>query len=87
MLPCAYKEILGIDCPTCGAQRSLLLLIEGNFKDSFLLYPPLIPVLILAGIWILKILNPGMIDIGFAKKATWIVLSIVMINYFVHFFI
>ena len=87
MLPCAYKELFGIDCPTCGAQRSLLLLVEGNLKDSFLIYPPLIPVLVLAGLWTLKFLRPGVIDIGFAKKATWMVVAIVMINYVLHFFI
>ena len=47
MLPCAYKQLFGIDCPACGAQRSLIELLKGNFTASFHLYPALIPTLIL----------------------------------------
>ena len=87
MLPCAYKELFGIDCPTCGAQRSFTLLIEGNFPDSFFMYPPLIPILLLGIMWIVRLAKPSFIDHGFIKKFTWTVLAIVMINYLMHFII
>jgi len=49
MIPCLSKKFLGIDCPGCGMQRSLVELLKGNFTDSFLLYPPLIPVMLMVG--------------------------------------
>jgi hypothetical protein len=49
MLPCAYKSIFGIDCPTCGFQRSFIALLKGDLKDSFFLYPATIPILLTAG--------------------------------------
>lgn len=48
MLPCAYKSIFGIDCPTCGFQRSFIALLKGDWKDSFLLYPATVPILLTA---------------------------------------
>lgn len=45
MLSCSYKKFLGIDCPGCGFQRSLILLLEGEFAESFRLFPALIPIL------------------------------------------
>jgi len=35
-----------MDCLTCGFQRSIKLLFEGNFVDSVLLFPAAIPLLI-----------------------------------------
>lgn len=47
MLPCPYKQHLGVDCPGCGMQRSVIELFKGNIVDSFFAYPPLIPLIIL----------------------------------------
>ena len=44
MMPCAYRELLGIDCPFCGGQRSLFLLLQGRLRESFLLFPALLPL-------------------------------------------
>jgi hypothetical protein len=85
MLPCAYKELFGIECPTCGAQRSFSLLMEGNFSDSFFMYPPLLPILLLGVLWIMKLAKPTFINFDLIKKYSWAVLAIVMINYVVHF--
>jgi hypothetical protein len=84
--PCLYKQVLGINCPICGFQRSLLLLMKGRVADSFSLYPPLIPILLLfiAFLFFLVKRNPQ------AKKAlsviSAIVLGIVMVNYVFSFF-
>ena len=87
MLPCAYKQLFGIDCPTCGAQRSFVLLMEGNFSESFIIYPPLIPVLFLGMVWVANFFIPWYITPSFAKKSSWVVLALVMINYVLHFII
>ncbi|SOD20206.1 Protein of unknown function [Pedobacter xixiisoli] len=46
MLPCPIKYLLGFDCPGCGFQRSVLALLNGNFLQSFQLYPATIPFLL-----------------------------------------
>lgn len=43
-MPCGYKQYLGFDCPFCGAQRAALLLLQGRFRESFLLFPALLPL-------------------------------------------
>lgn len=46
-LPCMFKAITHFDCPGCGMQRSFILLISGDFVNSFLLYPALVPIILL----------------------------------------
>lgn len=43
MLSCSWKEHFGIDCLTCGFQRSVKLLFSGEFWESFLTFPATIP--------------------------------------------
>jgi hypothetical protein len=81
LLPCAYKQLFGIDCPLCGGQRSLLLLINGDWEKSFLLYPPLIPVLLMIGIFAAYLINRNFIRRRFLVRSATIVLIIVMVNY------
>jgi hypothetical protein len=47
MLPCMSKQLIGMDCPGCGIQRSISLLIDGDILNSFLMYPGLFPVIFL----------------------------------------
>ena len=47
MLDCIWIKTLGVECPGCGLQRSMIFLLEGNLKDSFIAYPALIPTIIL----------------------------------------
>lgn len=46
-LPCMFKAVTHFDCPGCGIQRSFILLIKGDLSASFLIYPALIPILLL----------------------------------------
>ncbi len=39
MLPCLNKKLLGIECMGCGLQRSVSLLIQGEFVAAFQMYP------------------------------------------------
>ncbi|MBD0287809.1 MAG: DUF2752 domain-containing protein [Flavisolibacter sp.] len=47
MLPCLFKLIFHRDCPGCGFQRSVLLLLRGEFSKSFHLYWATLPILFL----------------------------------------
>lgn len=49
MLPCFTKQMIGMDCPGCGIQRSISLLLQGELGASFLMYPALIPIIFLLG--------------------------------------
>jgi hypothetical protein len=46
MIPCSWKEHFGIECMTCGFQRSFFQLIKGELVDSFLLFPATLPLLL-----------------------------------------
>jgi hypothetical protein len=48
MIPCLSKT-LGVECLGCGFQRSLLLLLQGDFKASFHMYPALFTSLYFLG--------------------------------------
>jgi hypothetical protein len=39
MIPCMNKQLFGIDCPGCGTQRAVALLIKGQFEDAFFMFP------------------------------------------------
>ncbi len=47
MLPCMNKKLFGVECPGCGMQRSLALLIEGDFMGAFYMYPGIYPLVLL----------------------------------------
>jgi hypothetical protein len=49
MLPCFSKQVFGIDCPGCGLQRSVALLLKGELVESFFMYPGLLPMMALFG--------------------------------------
>ena len=82
LLPCPFKYLTGIDCPGCGFQRSVVALIQGNFHQSFILYPAAIPLLLFFAYGIadkiLKLDKPGNV----VKKTMFMIVgSIILISY------
>lgn len=49
LIPCISKYLFGIECLGCGAQRALLLILEGKFVEAFKMYPAIYTVLIFVG--------------------------------------
>jgi hypothetical protein len=45
MLPCIFKTIFNRDCPGCGLQRSLFLLLRGRLNESIEMYWATLPIL------------------------------------------
>jgi len=39
MLPCMFKQTIGVDCIGCGIQRSFNFLIHGEFINAFTIFP------------------------------------------------
>jgi len=82
LIPCPFKYLTGIDCPLCGFQRAVISLIQGHLRESFLLYPPAIPVLLFFGYLLAKVFfkidNPK----GAYQRNSFIALSaIVLVSY------
>ncbi len=42
---CFYKKYFGIECPGCGMQRSFIALLKGDFVESLILFPALLPTI------------------------------------------
>ncbi len=49
LLPCLNKQLFGLECYGCGGQRSILLLLKGDFHAAFIMFPAIYPILILLG--------------------------------------
>ncbi|PRX54150.1 uncharacterized protein DUF2752 [Flagellimonas meridianipacifica] len=47
MMPCLNKKLFGVECPGCGLQRSLDLLLQGEFLAAFKMYPAIYPIIFL----------------------------------------
>lgn len=47
MLSCPIKEMTGHECPGCGIQRAFVLLLKGDVLESIIMFPALIPTLLM----------------------------------------
>lgn len=47
LLPCLNKQLFGIDCLGCGAQRALLLVFQGEFAAAWKMFPAIYSILFL----------------------------------------
>ncbi|WP_316792968.1 DUF2752 domain-containing protein [Pedobacter frigoris] len=79
-IPCPFKYLTGIDCPGCGFQRSLLLLLKGQWKESLEMYAPTIPILltviiVLTTRYIFKMRNDKLIRILYLFTGSVILVS------------
>ncbi len=81
-IPCIYKSILGIECPTCGFQRAFILLLKGELLSSLKVYPALIPTMILIlllGTWLI-FRRPGW---PFLKRFLQFDLALIFVTWFI----
>ena len=47
MLPCLWKQNFNIDCMGCGMQRSIALILQGDFVNAFYMYPAIYTLIIM----------------------------------------
>lgn len=68
MLPCLNKQLFGVDCAGCGAQRAFLMVLQGEFLAALKLYPAIYSLLVLLFFLVfnlfLKFKNDWLIKIG-----------------------
>jgi hypothetical protein len=67
----------------CGFQRSFLLLLHGNFRESFHLYPALIPTLALIVFFAMHIISKKTIAKKFLLNYGALVLTLIIASYIV----
>lgn len=72
MIPCSWKETFGVECPACGTQRSFFALIQGDFIESLILFPALLPFMTLIVIAIVHLIRP------FPSGPKWIVRLVIL---------
>lgn len=77
MMECSWKSWFGVECLTCGFQRSLELLLKGDLLNSFYMFPATIPLLLT---FIYTLLH---LRFKFTNGASWVLgffsLSVVLI--------
>jgi hypothetical protein len=47
LLDCPMKALTGCDCPGCGMQRSILLMLRGDWTASIAMHPAGIPTAVM----------------------------------------
>lgn len=52
MLPCLNKSLFGFECPGCGLQRSVAMLIKGDFIGALHMYPAIYTLIPLGVVFI-----------------------------------
>lgn len=83
LLACPYKKYFDIECMGCGMQRAFVALLKGNFVESFLIYPPLLSMIIML------LLLPLHLIFKFKHGAAWLKylfifnIAVVIINFIV----
>ena len=87
LLPCAYQSLFGIECPICGFQRALVLLLRGDIKQSFFMYAPLLPVIFLLIIFVLHLFNKKLVNKNILIYYSSFVMIIITVNYFIKWMI
>lgn len=80
-LPCLFKAVTHVDCPGCGMQTSLILLIKGEVMRSFFIYPALLPIILLFGFLILHLIKNYKNGSVILKYAYIFCAGIILISY------
>lgn len=85
MLPCFTKQFLGMDCPGCGLQRSLLFLFRGEFVAAFKMYPAIYPMIALFAFLIIRNRLNLKHESNITFSLMFVTTAAVLINYILKF--
>ncbi|GAA0744060.1 MULTISPECIES: DUF2752 domain-containing protein [Flavobacteriaceae] len=77
MLPCLNKKLFGFECMGCGMQRSVALILEGDFIGAFFMYPAIYTLILLFGMLIVNALK--IYEISQKIILTLVIINIVII--------
>ncbi len=86
MLPCLTKQLIGLDCPGCGIQRSFVFLLRGEFSASWDMYPAIFTLIPL----LLMLTLNYFFSIKFANKIiillTFLSVALILLNFILKLF-
>jgi hypothetical protein len=85
MLPCFTKQTFGVDCPGCGIQRALALILHGDFIDAFKMYPAIYSLLLLFSFLLFNLFYSIKYASSIINTLTIITVSLILINYTLKF--
>lgn len=80
-LPCLFKQVTHLDCPGCGMQRSFILLLRGDITGSLIMYPALVPIILLFGFLLLHLLKRFKHGTAILKYSYIFCAGIIMVSY------
>ncbi|PWN70519.1 hypothetical protein C1631_011165 [Chryseobacterium phosphatilyticum] len=83
MLTCPSKRFLGVECPGCGAQRAVVLVLEGRFSEAFQMYPAVYTILLFFFILALSFIDRKR-KYGSVLMVLLIVNLVIIIGYYVY---
>jgi hypothetical protein len=81
MLPCSWKQSLGVDCPYCGAQRSFWEFVSGDFWSSFIHFPALLPLLIVVVLTCLHLFKRSWVNPKWIVRFFFVAALIILISW------
>lgn len=81
MLPCIFKQYTGVDCPFCGMQRALVLLLDGDIIGSVQMYPALLPVLLTCVFFVLRLFSFALISRAGINRLFYATIAVIFISY------
>ncbi|WP_406683973.1 DUF2752 domain-containing protein [Seonamhaeicola sp. MEBiC1930] len=83
MLPCLNKQLFGVDCFGCGLQRSVALILRGEFVEAFYMYPAIYNILLLLIFLIFNLFIKFKHDYKIKMGLIIITVLIAVIGYFI----
>ena len=83
MLPCLNKKLFGVECPGCGIQRSVALLLEGDFTGAFKMYPAIYSLILLFIFLVFNLFIRFKFDYKIKIILITVNISIIIISYFI----
>ncbi len=83
MLPCFSKTFFGFTCLGCGLQRSLILLIHGDFLSAFKMYPAIFTLILLISFTSINFLKKIKNAPKIISRLAYINLVIIVVNYLI----
>lgn len=86
LLPCLNKQLFGVECYGCGGQRSLLLLLEGNFAGAFQMFPAIYPLLLLLGFVLFNLFFRFKYDFFIKIGLILLTAAVILISYIIKMF-
>ena len=80
LLSCPWKQV-GLECTGCGLQRSIILILKGEFVAAFAMYPAIYTLILLLGFLIVNIFVKFKYDKKIKIALILINIAIIVISY------